>query len=148
MSPPGQRPSSGGHPQQRGLALSHGRGSRTAESLHTRNMHCSTRAVPWAGEPPSTTWGHASPNLADLGVTADTLHCRPGPLLLLLAQPDFQKAKRQTVDPARPALPARKWIHMFCPQQASLKEYHRSALTTGIPHKSVLNFAILSAESP
>lgn len=29
---------------------------------------------------------------ADREVTAETLQCRPGPLLLLLAQPDFQKA--------------------------------------------------------
>lgn len=88
-------------------------------------------------------WGHPTP--ANLEVTAETLQCRPGPLLLLLAQPDFQEA---LADPPRSGLPVQKWIHMFCPQQASVREYHRPGLTTEIPYKSVLNFVILGEESP
>lgn len=88
-------------------------------------------------------WGHPTP--ANLEVTAETLQCRPGPLRLLLAQPDFQEA---LADPPRSGLPVQKWIHMFCPQQASVREYHRPGLTTEIPYKSVLNFVILGEESP
>lgn len=38
-------------------------------------------------------------------------------------------------------------MHMLCPQQASMKEYHRPGLTTEIIHKSVLNLTVIGEES-
>lgn len=124
--------------------VSHCGGSSTAEPFRTCNTRCSTWAVLMCwGATKHPRGDTPAPAPADLDVTAETLQCRPGPPLLLLAQPDFQKA---LADPPRSAPPVQKGIHMLCPQQASLKEYHRPGLTTEIPQKSVLNFAILLGE--
>lgn len=126
--------------------VSHCRGSSTAEPSEPATPDAKRGLCSCAGEPPSTHVGTRQPRpqliwmsqLRHYNADLDLRYCC---LLSLIS-----KRPWRTADPPRSAPPVQKGIHMLCPQQASLKEYHRPGLTTEIPQKSVLNFAILLGE--